>query len=103
MFKIKGADDRPIYLAFEAVNENNRIFAMARDISFRLETERALRESEQRFRDVAEASGEFVWEVDQNRRITFLTERIRSTLGYHPSDLLDRDLADFIRGQAAKM
>ena len=98
VFKVKGAQEKLASLSFEAVNEDKHIFAVARDISHRLETESALRESEQRFRDVVEASGEFVWEVDSKRRITFVTERVVSTLGYQPADLIGRDVADFIRG-----
>ncbi|QDT15695.1 PAS domain S-box protein [Alienimonas californiensis] len=39
------------------------------------------RASEERFRDVAETAGEYLWEVDAEGRFTFLTERAENTFG----------------------
>jgi PAS domain S-box-containing protein len=49
-----------------------------------------LRESENRFRDVAEAAGEFIWEIDRDGRYTFLTDRVNQVLGYNPSELIGK-------------
>lgn len=40
-----------------------------------------LRSSEQRFRDVVEAAGEFIWETDVAGNLTFLSERANELLG----------------------
>ncbi|HVL35446.1 MAG TPA: EAL domain-containing protein [Burkholderiales bacterium] len=45
---------------------------------------------ERRFRDAAEASGEFVWETDAQWRYTYLSERAEAVLGYGRGDLLGR-------------
>ncbi len=42
----------------------------------RRQAELALRASEQRFRDFAEAAGEFVWENDLNGRFTYVSPRV---------------------------
>lgn len=47
-------------------------------------------ESESRFRDVAEAAGEFIWEIDQEGRYRFLTDRVMGVLGYTPAELIGR-------------
>ena len=60
------------------------------DITERKAAERQLRESERRFRDFAEAAGEYVWELDVDGRYTFLSRRVEQVLGYAPDELLGR-------------
>jgi diguanylate cyclase (GGDEF)-like protein/PAS domain S-box-containing protein len=66
------------------------------DIDERKRAEEALREREQRFRDVAEASGEYVWEADAAWRYSYLSERVEAVLGYSPAELLGRRLQEFM-------
>jgi diguanylate cyclase (GGDEF)-like protein/PAS domain S-box-containing protein len=66
------------------------------DIHERKRAETALTEREQRFRDVVEASGEFVWETDAQWRYTFLSERVEAVLGYSRAELLGRRPHDFM-------
>ncbi len=53
----------------------------------------ALRISEQRFRDVIEAAGEFIWEVDKGRRFTYLSERVEKVLGFKPEELIGKQIS----------
>ena len=53
-----------------------------RDVSEQRKAREALAERERRFRDVLEASGEYVWETDAAWRYTFLSERVEAVLGY---------------------
>jgi two-component system NtrC family sensor kinase len=69
-----------------------RLFGTAMDISDRARAEAALRESERRFRDVSEAAGEYLWEIDVEGVYTFLTDKVKSVKGYAPSELLGRTL-----------
>jgi diguanylate cyclase (GGDEF)-like protein/PAS domain S-box-containing protein len=65
-------------------------------LDVRQHDERELRESEQRFRDVAEATGGFVWETDLEIRFTYLSERVESVYGYSPEEMLGRKPAEFM-------
>ncbi len=67
-----------------------------RDISERVRAREELAEREQRFRDVVEAAGEYVWETDTDFRFTWLSERVESVLGYAHADLLGRRPQDFM-------
>jgi diguanylate cyclase (GGDEF)-like protein/PAS domain S-box-containing protein len=67
-----------------------RVATCVMDITDRKRAERHLRESERRFRDFAAAAGEFVWELDAERRFTFVSDRVEQVLGYRPQDLLGR-------------
>lgn len=66
------------------------------DITHRKNAERALLESERRFRDIAENSDEYVWEVDQKNCYTFLTQRVADILGYEPEEMIGRNVDEFL-------
>jgi len=48
------------------------------------ETKAALRESEDRYRNLVETISDWVWEVDRNAVYTFVSPKIRDLLGYEP-------------------
>ena len=60
-------------------------YVISNDVTDRRRAEDQIRESEQRFRDVVEASGEYVWETDAQWRYRYLSKRAESVLG-HPID-----------------
>lgn len=55
-----------------------------------------LAEAEKRLRDVTDAAGEYIWEVDENGHYTFLSERVRDVLGYAPAELVGRHPFEFL-------
>ena len=61
-----------------------------RDVTEQRKARETLAEGEQRFRDVAEASGEYVWEADAGWRFSYLSERVEAVLGYSRAELLGR-------------
>jgi diguanylate cyclase (GGDEF)-like protein/PAS domain S-box-containing protein len=73
-----------------------RVSGTVADIDERKRAEAALAEREQRFRDVVDASGEYVWETDAQWRYTYLSERVEAVLGYSRAELLGRRAADFM-------
>jgi len=73
-----------------------RISGTVADIDERKRAEAALAEREQRFRDVVDASGEYVWETDAEWRYTYLSERAELVLGYPRAELLGRKPRDFM-------
>ncbi|MFP4219718.1 MAG: PAS domain S-box protein [Phormidium sp.] len=70
--------------------------AIARDIRDRQAAEQFLRESEQRFRDVSEAVGEYLWEANLEGHYTYVSERSLDVLGYNHQDLLGRNSFDLV-------
>jgi PAS domain S-box-containing protein len=59
--------------------EVEAVLVIQRDITDRKETELALRDSEQRFRDYAEIASDWLWETDAEHRFTLFS---RSSSGY---------------------
>jgi len=89
----------PIDLGGEAC-----IVTSVMDITERKRAERQLRDSERRFRDFAEAAGEYVWEIDRDGRFTYLSRRVEQVTGYAPEDLLGREPTDFMpAGEAERV
>lgn len=48
----------------------------------------ALHESQARFRMVEEATGEVIWSIDSDSRLSYLSEKVTPVLGYAPEELL---------------
>jgi diguanylate cyclase (GGDEF)-like protein/PAS domain S-box-containing protein len=78
--------------------ERDRVVMLTviRDVTEQRAARAALAEREQRFRDVAEVSGEYVWEADASWRFTYLSERVEAVLGYGRADLLGRRPQEFM-------
>ncbi len=64
--------------------------AIGEDITERKRAENALRESDERFRQVAENASEWIWQVDQNGLYTYASPVIEQILGYAPAEVTDR-------------
>jgi PAS domain S-box-containing protein len=58
------------------------------DVSERNKTERALRESEARFRRITENMRDVVCEIDADNRFSYISPSVKRELGYDPQDLL---------------
>ena len=52
--------------------------------------------SEARFRDIAMSSGDWIWEVNQNYRYTYCSEKVTEILGYTPSEMISKTIFDFM-------
>lgn len=63
---------------------------LTRDITESERTEAALKESENRFRQVAEIAGEFIWEVDPEGLYTYASPSVGNILGYAPDELVGK-------------
>jgi PAS domain S-box-containing protein len=60
------------------------------DVTERKRVGDALRASEERFRQVAEDAGVFVWEVDANGLYTYASQVVETILGYTPEELIGK-------------
>lgn len=60
------------------------------DITAQKAVEDALRESEERFRQVSETAQEWIWEVDEDGRYTYSSPVVMDILGYHPDEVVGK-------------
>ncbi|MGH8728899.1 MAG: PAS domain S-box protein, partial [Burkholderiales bacterium] len=94
-FRYRRADGAWIHLEVMGINLLDHpavkgVVLTSRDITERKRAEHLLKESEQRFRDVVNAAGEYIWEVDAQWNYTYASERVERTLGYNEHELIGR-------------
>ena len=61
-----------------------------------------LRASEERFRDIAHISADWIWEVDSDANYTFASSSVYDLLGYRPDEILGKTPFDFMSPDEAK-
>jgi PAS domain S-box-containing protein len=66
------------------------LLSIVRDIAARQAAERGLRENEQRLSQLAEVTGELIWEVDAQGLITYINDVSKTMLGYEPAELIGK-------------
>lgn len=66
------------------------------EVDTRKQAEQELRHSEQRFRDIAQVSADWIWEVDAQERYTYVSESVHAMLGYRPAELIGKTPFDLM-------
>jgi PAS domain S-box-containing protein len=77
-------------------NELKYINIYAHDITHKKKSEEELKYNEERFRVVSEAVGEFIWEIDQNKNIVFITDKVLEVIGYKADELIGKPYTLFL-------
>lgn len=67
-----------------------------RDVSLRMEAEQALRESEEKYRQIVETAYEGIWVLDGEAITTFINPRLAQMLGFATEEMQGRALFDFM-------
>lgn len=62
----------------------------------RRRSELGLRESEQRFRDIAMHVGDWIWEINTERHCIYTSDNVETVLGYPPDQILGKDFCDLM-------
>jgi diguanylate cyclase (GGDEF)-like protein/PAS domain S-box-containing protein len=71
-------------------------YSIVRDVTERSRIEKALHESEKRFRDLVETTTDWIWETDAALRYVYVSPGARAILGYAPEALLGKTPFDLM-------
>ncbi|OHC68833.1 MAG: hypothetical protein A3H93_09475 [Rhodocyclales bacterium RIFCSPLOWO2_02_FULL_63_24] len=77
------------------------LMGMLRDITERKRAERILRESERRFSDIVEVSADWIWEIGEDGRFTYVSDSVQGMLGYRPDELIGKTFFDLMQPEEA--
>jgi len=95
-----------------AILESRQVILMScHDLTKSKHTQSLLEESERRFRDVTEAVGEFVWEVDVAGHYTYASPRVidilgvapENAIGHNPLEWTDEEDREFVLKRSAEI
>lgn len=95
-----------VYWVYESISaiknsagEITHYVAVEEDISQRKRIETALSESEERFRQMAEMTGEWLWEQDPDGYYLYSSSAVRQILGYGSEHILGKHYTAFLTTQ----
>ena len=69
---------------------------MMSDITESKRARNALRESEERYRQIVETAREGIWVIDVTGKVGYANQRIAEMLGYPQAEVMGRPVADFV-------
>ena len=69
---------------------------VSHDVTDRREIQRALRVSEQRYREIVETANEGIWILDDEARITFVNQRMADLVGFLASEMIGKRKWEFV-------
>jgi PAS domain S-box-containing protein len=82
--------DKDVKIAESIGNQIAGAIAIAQSFQEQKQMENRLRESEERFRQVAETVGDFIWEVDTTGLYRYTSPSVEKILGYTPGELIGK-------------
>jgi PAS domain S-box-containing protein len=80
----------PIFHKGELIGGN----AIIHDITSRKQSEEALKESEEKYRLLAENASDIIWTIDMNLRFTYMSPSIERIRGYTVEEVMDQSLEE---------
>lgn len=79
-----------------------KIMLLIEDITSTIKVERALVDSEQKYRNLVEASHDLVWRIDVEKNFNFINNASSSILGYAPSELIGKSFINYVNPPKAE-
>jgi len=81
-------------------HEETIVLSTIVDITQRKEAESALKESEERFRQMAEMTGEWLWEQDPSGYYIYSSSAVNQILGFSKDEVMGKHYTEFLTPQA---
>lgn len=88
--------DTTVTVVRDANGQPFEFMGVLRDVTGRKKSEKALSESEGRFRGLIETTSDWVWEVNEKLVYTYVSRKIRDILGYEPEEVVGKAPVDLM-------
>lgn len=85
------------------LNGECSILAMLIDITERKCAEAAIKESEQKYRNIVETCQGIIWTVDLQGRITFVNQAVKQMYGYEIHEMIGRHFSEFMTSNQSQI
>ncbi|UCE36003.1 MAG: PAS domain S-box protein [Thermoplasmata archaeon] len=85
-----------VHLAVKSFKVGDGLGLIITDITEQKISEEALRESEDKFRDLVENINEVIYRVNLDGEITYVSPAIEALLGYNPSNIIGRSFKEYV-------
>ena len=91
----------PVEVSLGPINIGGQTLIMGsvRDITVRKKIERSLEESQKRYQDLIETTGEFIWEMDPQGRYTYCSPQMQELWGIKPESMIGKTPFDVMPPQ----
>lgn len=86
-----------------AGGEADEVLFVARDVTAEQESENALRESEEKYRALAESARDFIFVVNRDLSVSYVNEAGAQSLGSHPDEISGRPVRSLFPGATADL
>jgi phosphoserine phosphatase RsbU/P len=98
----KNGTEFPVEIGLSLIDNNEETLVLSSivDITQRKEAESALKESEERFRQMAEMTGEWLWEQDPRGYYIYSSTAVYQILGFSKDDVIGKHYTEFLTPQA---
>jgi PAS domain S-box-containing protein len=84
------------WIEWRSASVNNLIYAAANDITERKAMEKALVESEERYRLIAENSSDLIWCMNLDRKFTYISPAIKRLRGFTPEEAMEHKIEEIM-------
>jgi PAS domain S-box-containing protein len=84
------------FVQIDGAGDDASVTTITRDIGERTRAARVLAVSEERYREILDATPDGVWRVDAEERTNYVNPRMADMLGYSPEEMIGHKLSEFM-------
>lgn len=95
MVQVDGTN-RSYLIVAQKYNHDQTAVSVGIDITDHKQAEKAVQESEARFRNLVEQINDWVWEIDHDQKFVYVSPRVQDIIGYEPDAVLAKRIFDFM-------
>jgi PAS domain S-box-containing protein len=88
--------DVEVYSGKISIDNKELLLSIVHDVTQRKLSQKALRESEEKYRIIVETTNEGVWMLDASSKTSYVNSRMAQMFGYSPEEMIGKDLFDFM-------